>query len=203
MGNSGIDTKIFKPHSTRVPSNSAAYTLGMLLQEVLKRGQRSNADTFFSYYFREIEDSFDLGEQQDTWWVICSNFLYIFILVVFFFLSGFSFTDTDDSQESREREWTIFYSTLPLPPAHKLLQLCMWIFLITSLVFTRLLLDEIYHLIKLLFWLIDDVTLVFVCLHDNLILAFLLQQFETGNWWIRTHINYHPCITSEPTNQVC
>ena len=66
MGNSGIDTKIFKPHSTRVPSNSAAYTLGMLLQEVLKRGQRSNADTFFAYYFREIEDSFDLGEQQDT-----------------------------------------------------------------------------------------------------------------------------------------
>ena len=37
----------------------------------------------------------------------------------FFFLSGFSFTDTDDSQDSRGREGTIFYSTLPLPPAHK------------------------------------------------------------------------------------
>ena len=44
---------------------------------------------------------------------------------------------------------------------------------------------------------------VFVCLHDDLILAFLLQQFETGNRWIRTCIDYHPCITSEPTNQVC
>ena len=47
------------------------------------------------------------------------------------------------------------------------LQLCMWddyhIFLIASLVFTRLLLDEIYHLIELPFWLIDDVTLS-VCL---------------------------------------
>ena len=46
MGNSGIDTEIFKPHSTRVASNSAAYKLGMPLQEVLKRGQWSNAGTF-------------------------------------------------------------------------------------------------------------------------------------------------------------
>ena len=27
---------------------------------------------------------------------------------------------------------------------------------------------------------------------------FLLQQFDGGNLWILTHINYHPCITSEP-----
>ena len=66
MGNSGIDTEIFKPHSTRVASNSAAYKLGMPLQEVLKRGQWSNADTFFTYYFREIEDSLDLDERQHT-----------------------------------------------------------------------------------------------------------------------------------------
>ena len=48
---------------------------------------------------------------------------------VFFFLSGFSFTDTDDSQDSRGREGTFFYSSLPLPPAHEhsdiYLQLCM------------------------------------------------------------------------------
>ena len=29
------------------------------------------------------------------------------------------FTDTDDSQDSMGREGTIFYSTLPLPPAHE------------------------------------------------------------------------------------
>ena len=39
--------------------------------------------------------------------------------------------------------------------------------------FTILLLDETISLI-------DDVGLVFVCLRDDLILAFLLQQFETG-----------------------
>ena len=80
-----------------------------------------------------------------------------------FFLSGFSFTDTDNSQDSMGSEGTIFYSTLPFPPAHEhsdiYLQLCMWdgyhIFLIAPLVFTRLLLDEIYHLIELLLdWLI-------------------------------------------------
>ena len=79
----------------------------------------------------------------------------------FFVLSGFSFTGTYDSQDSRGREVTIFYSTLPIPPAHEhwdiYLQLCMWddyhIFLIAPLVFTRPLLDEIYRLI--------DVTLSF------------------------------------------
>ena len=47
-----------------------------------------------------------------------------------FFLSGFSFTDTEDSQDSRGREGTIFYFTLPIPPAHKhsdiYSQLWMW-----------------------------------------------------------------------------
>ena len=36
-----------------------------------------------------------------------------------FFSIRVFFTDTDDSQDSREREGTIFYSTLPLPPAHE------------------------------------------------------------------------------------
>ena len=77
----------------------------------------------------------------------------------FFFLSGFSFTDTDDSQDSRGREGTIFYSTLPHPPAHKHsdIYLQLWMcddyhaLLIASLVFIRLLLDEIYHLVELPF----------------------------------------------------
>ena len=31
----------------------------------------------------------------------------------------------------------------------------------------------------------------------------LLQRFDIGNRWIWTRVDYHPCITSEPTNQVC
>ena len=64
------------------------------------------------------------------------------------------------------------------------------------LLFTRLLLVEIYHPIELPFdWLIDDS--MFACLLDDLILGYLLQQFDTGNRWIWTGILYHPCITSE------
>ena len=64
--------------------------------------------------------------------------------------------------EGRGGEGTSFYSTLPLPFTHEYsdiyLLLCMWddyhIFLIAPLVFTRLLLDEIYHLFELPFdWL--------------------------------------------------
>ena len=84
-------------------------------------------------------------------------FFYSFFSIRVFFQGHWRLTG-----HSRGRERTIFYSTLPIPPAYEhpeiYLQLCMWhdyhIFLIASLVFTRLLLDEIYHLIELPFdWL--------------------------------------------------
>ena len=46
-------------------------------------------------------------------------------------------------------------------------------------------------------------TLIFVCLLDDLILYFLVQKFDTGNRWTQIRINYHSCIASELTNQVC
>ena len=113
------------------------------------------------------------------------------------FPSEFSFTNTNDSQDRRGREGTIFYSTLPLPPAHKhwyiYLELCMWgdyqVFLIATLVFTRLLLDKIYYLIELSFdWLIDDA--MFVCLLDELILGFCYSDLtlETGGFELASTI---------------
>ena len=71
------------------------------------------------------------------------------------------------------------YSTLQLQPSHEhsdiYLQLCTWddyhIFLIATLVFTRLLLNEIYHLIELL--LTDDVILILVCWYVELIFGFV------------------------------
>ena len=46
--------------------------------------------------------------------VVLFRYTYLYVCI----LSGFSFKDTDNSQGSRKREGTIFYSTLPLPPAH-------------------------------------------------------------------------------------
>ena len=110
-----------------------------------------------------------------------------------FFSMRVFFRDTEDSQESRGREGTIFYSTLSLPPAHEhwdiYLQLCMWddyhVFLIATLVFTRLLLDEFFHLIKLP---IDDA--MFVCLLDELILGFCYSDLtlETGGFELASTI---------------
>ena len=57
---------------------------------------------------------------------------------------------------------------------------------------------------RIAIWLTDDVTLSFCLFTWWFDSSFsLLQQFETGNRWIRTGIDCHPCITSEPTNQVC
>ena len=54
--------------------------------------------------------------------------------------------------------------------------------------------------IWLIDWWCDDA--MFICLLDELILGFCYSDFEIGNRWIWTRIEYHPCITSEPTNQV-
>ena len=112
------------------------------------------------------------------------------------------FTDTDDSQNSRGREGTIFYFTLPLPPAHKhwdiYLQLCMWddyhVFLIATPVFTRLLLWDLPPY-RITIWVID--WWCNVCLFTWWIdTRYLLQRFDIGNRRIWTRIDYHPCITT-------
>ena len=61
--------------------------------------------------------------------------------------------------------------------------------LIATLVFTRLLFDELYHLLELPFeWLIDDP--VFVCLLDELILGFCYSDLtlETGGFELASTI---------------
>ena len=136
------------------------------------------------------------------WYFSPLTFLFFYQSFLFFF-----FTGTDDLQDSKVREGTTFYSTLSLPPAHETsdtyLHLCMWddyhVFLIATLMFTRLLLDDIYNLIELPIDWWRNVCL-FTWWFDS---RFLLQQFDMGDWWIWTRIDYHPCITSELTNQVC
>ena len=43
---------------------------------------------------------------------------------------------------------------------------------------------------------------IYVCLLDELLLGFLLKQSDIEDWWIWSHLDYHPCITSEPNNQI-
>ena len=136
-------------------------------------------------YFHAFRSSVAKVTKQFFWnhtlvWVLSSTF------AVFrsksserlFFLSKFSFTDTDNSQDSRGREGTIFFSTEPLPPAPKHL-------------FTTLHVRWLSHIFnrtacicqtatqwdllpyRITIWVIDDVMLIFVCLLVDLILGFL------------------------------
>ena len=90
-----------------------------------------------------------------------SETLEAFFLYQVFFHRHWQFT----GQQGKGGDDTLYHLeyTLPLPPAHEpwdlYLQLCMWndyhVFLVATFEVTRLLLDEIDHIIKLPFWLID------------------------------------------------
>ena len=106
-----------------------------------------------------------------------------------FFLLGFSFTATDDSQDGRGREGTI-YSTLPLPSAHEHSDIYFATFHVrwlshisncTACIFraaTWLVLPPYRTTI----WLINDVMLIFVCLLVELSQGFCYSYLtqETG-----------------------
>ena len=53
----GIDTKIFKGHSTRSASTSKAGLAGLSVTEILERGSRTNASTWQRFYNRQVESS--------------------------------------------------------------------------------------------------------------------------------------------------
>ena len=120
-----------------------------------------------------------------VWFSSWNNMIFPVVLLKrwrTFFYQGFFSQTLTIHRTAREGRGSCFYSTLPLPPAHEhsdiSLQLCMWddyhVFLIATLVFTRLLLDEIFHLIELPFdWLID-------WLIDDRIFAFLLDELILG-----------------------
>ena len=101
---------------------------------------------------------------------------------------------------------TIFYSALPLPPAPEhsdiYLQLCMWddyhIFNRTACTYqtaTRWDLQPYWITI----WLIDYVTLVFVCLRVNLIVDFCYSNLKRETGGLELASTLHPCIISEPS----
>ena len=53
----GIDTKIFKGHSTCSASTSKAGLAGLFLTDILERGSWANASTWQRFYNRQVESS--------------------------------------------------------------------------------------------------------------------------------------------------
>ena len=98
------------------------------------------------------------------------HFLYHFICcTTIFFLSGFSFTDIDNSQDSRGREGTFF--------SHSTTSTCSRTF---RQLFATLRVRWLLHIFNRT-----------ACIH------------QTTTWWTWARIDFHPFITSKPTNQVC
>ena len=115
---------------------------------------------FDTQIFKFSNLSLELHDVPIFWWEPDTSGTFFFFFFFFFYQGFLSRTLTTHRTAGEGRGPS--YSTLPLPPAHEhsdtYLQLCIWddyhIFLIATLVFTRLLLDEIYRLIELLFdWL--------------------------------------------------
>ena len=57
MKNAGVDMGIFKTHSTRSASTSAASHLGVNIQTIMKTAGWTNAKTFAKFCNKSISDS--------------------------------------------------------------------------------------------------------------------------------------------------
>ena len=130
-------------------------------------------------------------------------------IMQFFCLSGFSFTDTVDSENSRGKDHFLFhfntlirsrkfrnlFSTLHVRwLSHIFNRIACYLPYCYSMIFTTL---SNYHLTE---WWCDGNFSFCTWWFDS---KFLLRQFDSENRWTQTRIDYQNCITSEPTNKVC
>ena len=56
LAGAGIDISLFKPHSTRHASATAAFAADIPIDEILKRAGWSNAMTFKRFYYKSVID---------------------------------------------------------------------------------------------------------------------------------------------------
>lgn len=56
LGNAGIDTSIFKAHSTRGASTSKANKLGLSVKQIMELANWKSANTFYTFYNKPIEN---------------------------------------------------------------------------------------------------------------------------------------------------
>ena len=124
---------------------------------------------------------------------------------IYFFLSRFSFTDTEDSQDIRRRDRPSSFFSTTFTCSQKVIYWhatlhVRWlphIFNYTTCNYWAATFNEIYHLGELPF----DWWQFLNCLLSWCNSRFLLQQFDIVMWYIWICIIYHPCLTSKSTNQ--
>ena len=136
---------------------------------------------------------------------------FILFWLDIFFLSGFSFTVTDDSthRTAGKGRGSFFIS---LYHFHRFTNIqtfiCNFAFEMTITYFQlhRLYLPDCYSMkfttlsnYHLIDWWCEVSFCLITWWFDSRILGFGYSNLDTGNPWTRTRIDYHLCITSEPT----
>ena len=66
MTEAGVDTSICKGHSCRSASASAAKSIGIPIEDILRKGNWSHANTFLHFYYRELRDSLPQDSIKET-----------------------------------------------------------------------------------------------------------------------------------------
>ena len=61
----GIDSGKYSAHSYRSASTSAAAFSGVSITTILKAASWKNVDTFKNYYYRELDEVYDLEEPEN------------------------------------------------------------------------------------------------------------------------------------------
>ena len=116
--------------------------------------------------------------------ITCKNTCFFcFVFVFVFFLSWFSFTDIDDSQDSRRREGgdhLLFHSTTST----------------RSRTF-RYLFATLH--VRWLSHIFNHTASIYQTTYYSMWFT-TLSNYHLIDWWREVS---HPCITSEPTNQMC
>jgi hypothetical protein len=53
----GVNTSVFKPHSTRGASTSKANKLGLSIQQIMQKANWKSSSTFLKFYNKPIQDT--------------------------------------------------------------------------------------------------------------------------------------------------
>ena len=87
MEKAGIDTSVFKPHSTRAASTSVAKAAGVSMDELLSQVVWSNCGTFKTFYSKPVVQEQHLAENIELAHAENSkDFVYVYIIMCLHFL---------------------------------------------------------------------------------------------------------------------
>ena len=62
LENSGIDTKIFKAHSTRGASTSKANKFGLSVKQIMEKANWKSASTFYTFYNKPVQGNSEFSD---------------------------------------------------------------------------------------------------------------------------------------------